>query len=159
MKLLSSLMLKNFSSHLTWKLSWTPFHKWSPLFQWTWTRLTFPLQKGLPYCTAGRETWFTGATLIKIGVYNSPFQLALILLLTVAANFGSTLDTVLIQQSVNGVLRPVEDAKVCFSINFLRLYRCLTFAEQSVFLMWLRILWKILPMLNLYFLPLPRTSK
>ena len=22
----SSLMLKNFSSHLTWKLSWTPFH-------------------------------------------------------------------------------------------------------------------------------------
>lgn len=38
-------------------------------------------------------------------------QLAPILLLTVAANFGSTLDTVLIQQSVNGVLRPVEDAK------------------------------------------------
>ena len=37
-------MLKNFSSHLTWKLSWTPFHKWSPLFQGTWTRLSFPLQ-------------------------------------------------------------------------------------------------------------------
>ena len=35
----SSLMLKNFSSHLTWKLTWTSFHKWSPLFQWTWTRL------------------------------------------------------------------------------------------------------------------------
>ena len=37
-------MLKSFSSHLTWKLSWTPFHKWSPLFQGTWTRLSFPLQ-------------------------------------------------------------------------------------------------------------------
>ena len=37
-----------FSSHLTWKLSWTPLHKWSPLFQWTWTGLNFPLQKGLP---------------------------------------------------------------------------------------------------------------
>ena len=43
-KFFSSLMLKNFSSHLTWKLSWTPFHKWSPLFQETWTRLSFPLQ-------------------------------------------------------------------------------------------------------------------
>ena len=37
MKFFSSLMLKNFSSHLTWKLSWTPFHKWPPLFQWTRT--------------------------------------------------------------------------------------------------------------------------
>ena len=27
MKFFSSLMLKNFSSHFTWKLSWTPFHK------------------------------------------------------------------------------------------------------------------------------------
>ena len=69
MKFLGSLMLKNFGSHLSWKLSWTPSHKWSPLFQWTWTRLNFPLQKGLPQCTAGRETWFTGATLIEIGVY------------------------------------------------------------------------------------------
>ena len=40
MKFFSSLMLKNFSSHLTWKLFWTPFHNWSPLFQWTWTRKT-----------------------------------------------------------------------------------------------------------------------
>ena len=68
MKFFSSLMLKNFSSHLTWELSWTPSHKWSSLFQWTWTRLNFPLQKGLPYCTVGYETWFTGATLIEIGV-------------------------------------------------------------------------------------------
>ena len=62
-------MLKNFSSHLTWKLSWTPFHKWSPLFQWMSTRLSFPLQKGLPWSTASYEIWFTGATLIEIGVY------------------------------------------------------------------------------------------
>ena len=41
MKFFSSHMLKNFGSHLTWELSWTPFHKWSPLFQWTWARLTF----------------------------------------------------------------------------------------------------------------------
>ena len=41
MKFLSSLVLKNFSSHLAWKLSWTPFHKWSPLLQWTSTRLNF----------------------------------------------------------------------------------------------------------------------
>ena len=69
MKFSTSLMLKNFSSHLTWKLSWMLFHKWSPLFQWTWTRLNFPLQQGLPWCTTGYETWFTGATLIEIGVY------------------------------------------------------------------------------------------
>ena len=69
MKFSSSLMLKNFSSHLTWKLSWMLFHKWSPLFQWTWTRLNFPLQQSLPWCTTGYETWFTGATLIEIGVY------------------------------------------------------------------------------------------
>ena len=69
MKFFSSLMLKIFRSHLTWKLSWTPSHKWSPLFQWTWTRLNFPLQKGLPWSPAGYETWFTGATLIEIGVY------------------------------------------------------------------------------------------
>ena len=73
MKIFSSLMLKNFSSHLTWKLSWTPVHKRSPLFQWTWTRPNFPLQKGLPWCTAGYETWFTGATLIEIGVYAHMF--------------------------------------------------------------------------------------
>ena len=60
MKFFFSLMLKtDFNSHLTWKLSWTPFYKWSPLFQWTWTRLNFQIQKGLPYCTAGYETWFT----------------------------------------------------------------------------------------------------
>ena len=28
-----------------------------------------PLQKGLPWCTSGYETWFTRATLIEIGVY------------------------------------------------------------------------------------------
>ena len=61
-------MLKIFSNHLSWKLSWTPSHKWSPLCQWTWTRLNFPLQKGLPWCTASYETWLTGATLIEIGV-------------------------------------------------------------------------------------------
>ena len=27
-----------------------------------------PASKGLPWCTAGYETWFTGATLIEIGV-------------------------------------------------------------------------------------------
>ena len=50
MKFFSSLMLKKFRNQLSWKLSWTPSHKWSPLFnmQWTWTRLNFPLQKGLP---------------------------------------------------------------------------------------------------------------
>ena len=47
MKFFSSVILKNFSNHLTWKLSWTPSHKWSPLFQWTWTWLmNFLLQKG-----------------------------------------------------------------------------------------------------------------
>ena len=25
----------NFHSHLSWKFSWMPSHKWSPLFQWT----------------------------------------------------------------------------------------------------------------------------
>ena len=74
MKFLSSLMLKNFRRHLSWKLSWTPSHKWSPLFQCTWTRLNFPLQKGLTYCTEGRKTWFTGAPLIEIGIYK--YQLA-----------------------------------------------------------------------------------
>ena len=29
MKFFSSLMFKIFRSHLTWKLSWTPSHKWS----------------------------------------------------------------------------------------------------------------------------------
>ena len=62
-------MLKNFSSHFDLKALLNAFHKWSPLFQWTWTRLNFPLQKGLPWCMAGYETWFTGATLIEIGVY------------------------------------------------------------------------------------------
>ena len=71
MKFFSSLMLKNFSSHLTWKLSWTPSYKMvsDPLFQWMWTRLNFPLQNCLPWCTTDCETWFTGATLIiEIGV-------------------------------------------------------------------------------------------
>ena len=68
MKLFSSLMLNHFRSRLSWKFSWTPPHKWSPLFQWTWARLNFPLQKSLPWCTAGHETWFTGGTLIEIGV-------------------------------------------------------------------------------------------
>ena len=36
--------------------------------QWTWTRMNFLLQKGLPYCTSGHETSFPGATLIEIGV-------------------------------------------------------------------------------------------
>ena len=124
MKFFSSLMLKIFSSHLTWKFSWgvihstkiqtgptrksgppqkvdlffrnfsswtepihwvldrnfpkfwfngsrpwTPSHKWSPLFQWTCTRLNFPLQKGLTWYAVGYETWFMGATLIEMGVY------------------------------------------------------------------------------------------
>ena len=43
MKFFSSLMVKKFSSHLTWKLSWTLFHKWSPLYQWMSTRLNYPL--------------------------------------------------------------------------------------------------------------------
>ena len=68
-EIFSSLMLKNFSSHFDLKALLNAFHKWSPLFQWTWTRLNFPLQKGLPWCMAGYETWFTGATLIEIGVY------------------------------------------------------------------------------------------
>ena len=46
MKFLSSLTLKNFSSYLTWKLSWTPSYKWSPLFQGKWTRLKLPATKG-----------------------------------------------------------------------------------------------------------------
>ena len=66
MKFFSSLIFKNFSSHLTWNLSWTPLYKMvsDPLFQWMWTRLNFPLQKCLPWCTADYETGFTGATLI-----------------------------------------------------------------------------------------------
>ena len=68
----------NFSAHsclrilaATWleSLCWSPFHKWSPSFWWTWTRLNFSQHKGLPYCTAGYETWFMEATLIEIGVY------------------------------------------------------------------------------------------
>ena len=46
MKFLSSLTLKNFSSYLTWKLSWTPSYKWSPLFQGKWTRLKLPATQG-----------------------------------------------------------------------------------------------------------------
>ena len=61
-------MLTNFSSHLTWKLSWTPSHKWSPLFQWTWTRLNFPLQKG---CTVGHETNLNCNRCICPGCYTS----------------------------------------------------------------------------------------
>ena len=30
-----------------------------------------PLHKGLPWCTAVYETWFTEATLIEIGVSNA----------------------------------------------------------------------------------------
>ena len=77
MKFFSLLMLKIFSSHLSWKLSWTSSHKWSPLFRWTWTRLNFPLQKGLPWCTSSYETWLTGATLIEIGVYTDNIRVAL----------------------------------------------------------------------------------
>ena len=72
MKFFSSLMLKNFSSHLTWKLSWTPFHKiMVSIISMNVNKTKLPATKWFTIykCTAGYETWFMGATLIEIGVY------------------------------------------------------------------------------------------
>ena len=74
----SSLMLKNFSSHLTWKLSWTPFHKGSPLFQWTWTRLNFRYKRVYHSALQAMKHGSREQTLIEIGVY-------IIVVLTTAA--------------------------------------------------------------------------
>ena len=41
-------MLKNLSSHLTWKLSWTPFTQMVSIISMNVNKLNFPLQKGLP---------------------------------------------------------------------------------------------------------------